>query len=175
MRSHSHDSNVQEKSLKTDLLYATYLFHDIVVKRLGGRNPFGNRGVRYTGSHDDQALNAGVARFSPDPAARRDLSYDSDLTGRVNLPVLTLHAIHDPQVFVEHEAAYRATLRAAGRGGRLVQTFTTESEHGKLSDSEYAASITELDRWAHTGRSWPAMTAAQERAWSRIDGVGIAP
>ncbi|MEU8401645.1 DUF6351 family protein [Nonomuraea sp. NPDC048892] len=212
-------TRIQEKSLKTDLLYAIYLFQDIVFKRLDGRNPFGNRGVRYTGSHDDKALNAGVARFSPDPAARRDLSYDSDLTGRVSIPVLSLHAINDPQVFVEHEAAYRATLRAAGRDGRLVQTFTTESEHGELSDSEYAASIAALDGWARTGRKpapdviarscdsfertydsgcfydvtfrpaafatkvrprpgglrWPAMTAAQERAWSRIDGVGIAP
>lgn len=106
-------TRIQEKSLKTDLLYATYLFQDIVFKRLGGRNPFGNRGVRYTGSHDDKALNAGVARFSPDPSARRDLSYDSDLTGRVNIPVLSLHAINDPQVVVEHEAAYRATLKAA--------------------------------------------------------------
>ncbi len=212
-------TRIQEKSLKTDLLYATYLFQDIVFKRLDGRNPFGNRGVRYTGSHDDKALNAGVARFSPDPSARRDLSYDSDLTGRVNIPVLSLHAIDDPQVVVEHEAAYRATLKAAGRDGRLVQTFTTESEHGELSNSEYAASITALDKWARTGRKpaldaiarscdsfertydsgcyydssfrpeafatkirprpgglrWPAMTAAQERAWSRIDGVGIAP
>lgn len=25
------------------------------------------------------------------------------------------------------------------------------------------------------GLDWPAMTTAQERAWSRIDGVGIAP
>ncbi|HET6859671.1 MAG TPA: hypothetical protein VFH94_21595, partial [Streptomyces sp.] len=25
------------------------------------------------------------------------------------------------------------------------------------------------------GRSWPAMTAAEERQWSRIPGVGIAP
>ncbi|MEV0388145.1 DUF6351 family protein [Nonomuraea sp. NPDC050643] len=208
-----------ERSLATNLLYATFLFQDIVSKRLDGRNPFTNRGVRYEGSHDDRALNAGVARFSADPTARRDLSYDSDLTGRVPLPVLTLHAIDDPQVAVEHEAAYRATLRSAGQDGHLVQTFTKESEHSELSDSEYAASIAALDTWVRSGRKptprsiarscgtfdgaygtgcfydpefspapyatkirprpgglrWPAMTAAQERAWSRIDGVGIAP
>jgi dienelactone hydrolase len=212
-------TRLQEDTVKTDLLYATYLFQDIVFKRLDGRNPFSNRGVKYSGSHDDKALNAGVARFSADPTARRDLSYDSDLTGQVSIPVLTLHAIHDPQVIVEHETAYRATLRSAGRDGRLVQTFTTESEHGELSDSEYANSISALDAWVRSGRKptphsiarscgtfdrtyssgcfydwnfrpgsfaekirprpgglrWPAMTPAQERAWSRIDGVGIAP
>ncbi|MEV7095063.1 DUF6351 family protein [Amycolatopsis sp. NPDC051045] len=212
-------TTIPERSLPTHLQYATFLFQDIVGNRLGGRNPFGNQGVRYTGSHDDSALNAGVARFSADPTARRDLSYDSDLTGQVSLPVLTLHAIDDPSVFVEHESAYRATLHGAGRDSRLVQTFTRESEHDELSVAEYATALAALDDWVRTGRepaplsianscrtydrtygggcfydagyrpapystrvrprpgdvSWPAMTAAQERAWSRIDGVGIAP
>ncbi|MET8459618.1 hypothetical protein [Streptomyces parvulus] len=212
-------TGIPERTLESHLRFATFTFRDIVSSRLDGRNPWSNRGVRYSGSHDDKALNAGVERFSADPAARRDLSYDSDLTGRVDLPVLTLHAIDDPTAFVEHEAAYRATLDGAGRGGNLVQTFTKESEHSSLSDSEYAASIAALDAWARTGRKpaphsiaascaafdatygdgcfydpgfhpkpyasrvlprpgglhWPAMTAAQERAWSRIEGVGIAP
>jgi hypothetical protein len=212
-------TRIPERALATNLLYATFLFQDIVSKRLDGRNPFSNRGVRYDGSHDDRALNAGVARFSADPTARRDLSYDSDLTGQVSIPVLTLHAIDDPQVVVGHEAAYRATIRNAGREEHLVQTFTTESEHSELSNSEYANSLAALDTWVRSGHrptphsiarscgtfdstygdgcfydpafrpapyatqirprpgglSWPAMTAAQERAWSRIDGVGIAP
>ncbi|MCP9949729.1 DUF6351 family protein [Actinomadura madurae] len=212
-------TRIPEESLATNMLYAAFLVQDIVSNRLGGRNPFSNRGVRYDGSNDDKALNAGVARFSADPTARRDLSYDSDLTGRIPLPVLTLHAIHDPQVFVEHEAAYRSTVRAAGRGENLVQTFTTETEHSTLSNAEYANSLAALDTWARTGKKpspvsiarscktfdtvygggcfydanfrpaplatqirprpgglhWPAMTAAQERAWSRSDGVGIAP
>ncbi|MFD4594470.1 alpha/beta hydrolase [Streptomyces rubiginosohelvolus] len=212
-------TGIPERSLESHLRFATFTFRDIVSTRLEGRNPFSNRGVRYTGSHDDRALNAGVERFSADPAARRDLSWDSDLTGRVSLPVLTLHAIDDPTAFVEHEAAYRATLRGAGREHRLVQSFTRESEHSGLSNAEYANSIAALDGWARGGRKptarslaascaafdrtygtgcfydpgfrpssyasrvlprpgglgWPAMTAGQERAWSRIDGVGIAP
>ncbi|MFE3263606.1 hypothetical protein [Streptomyces sp. NPDC059215] len=212
-------TRIPEASLATNLQYATFLFQDIVTKRLDGRNPFSNRGVRYDGTHDDKALNAGVARFSAEPSAQRDYSYDSDLTGHVTLPVLTLHAIDDPQVYVEHEAAYRAVLRGSGRDGHLVQTFTTENTHSELSDSEYANSLSALDTWVRSGRKptpnsiarscgdfdnsygtgcfydptyrpapyatqvrprpggqhWPVMTAAQERAWSRIAGVGIAP
>lgn len=56
----------------------------------------------------------------------------------------------DPTAFVEHEAAYRATLRGAGRESHLVQTFTTETEHSALSDSEYANSLSTLDTWART-------------------------
>jgi hypothetical protein len=86
-----------------------------------------------------------VSRFSADPTARRDLSYDSDLTGQVTLPVLTLHGFDDPQVFVESEAVRRAALRGAGRDGNLVQTFTRESEHSELSKAEYANSLAGRD------------------------------
>ncbi|MFJ9347464.1 hypothetical protein [Streptomyces sp. NPDC101237] len=212
-------TGVPERTLESHLRFAVFTFRDIVHERLGGRNPFSNRGVRYSGSHDDRALNAGVERFSADPTAVRDLSWDSDLTGKVSIPVLTLHAIDDPTAFVEHESAYRATLRGAHRDRYLVQTFSHESEHSALSDAEYADSIAALDGWVRTGRkptphsiaascaaydrvyatgcfydpgfrpgtyasrvrprpgglSWPAMTAAQERRWSRVDGVGIAP
>ncbi|MEU5567655.1 hypothetical protein [Micromonospora musae] len=212
-------TGVPERTLESHLRFATFTFRDIVHARLGGRNPFSNVGVRYSGSHDDAALNAGVQRFSADPTARRDLSYDSDLTGRVSIPVLTLHAIDDPTAFVEHEAAYRASLQGAGRDEHLVQTFTRETEHSELSNAEYAASISALDGWVRTGRKptptsiaascagfdrsygtgcfyeprfrpapyasrvnprpgglrWPAMTAGQERSWSRIENVGIAP
>ncbi|WP_128436741.1 hypothetical protein [Streptomyces cyaneus] len=211
-------TRIPERTLESHLRFATFTFRDIVHNRLGGRNPFGNQGIRYSGSHDDEALNAGVERFAANPAAVRDLSYDSDLTGEVALPVLTLRAIGDPTAFVEHEAAYRDTLRGAGRDGQLVQTFTRENEHSELSDAEYATSMAALDRWVRTGERptpgsiaascgvfdrtygagcfydpafvpspyasrveprpgglrWPAMTAAQERAWSRIEGVGIA-
>ncbi|MET7750763.1 hypothetical protein [Micromonospora sp. NPDC005367] len=166
-------TGVPERTLESHLRFATFTFRDIVHGRLGGRNPFSNQGVRYAGSHDDVALNAGVQRFSADPTALRDLSYDSDLTGRVSIPVLTLHAIDDPTAFVEHEAAYRASLRGAGRDEHLVQTFTRESEHSALSDAEYANSISSLDTWVRTGRKpTPASIAASCAGFDRAYGTG---
>jgi hypothetical protein len=44
------------------LHWATWHFQDIAQVRTGGANVFGNVGVRYTGSADDAALNAGVLR-----------------------------------------------------------------------------------------------------------------
>ncbi|MER5892910.1 hypothetical protein [Streptomyces sp. NPDC001876] len=211
-------TKIPERTLESHLGFATFTFRDIV-QRLGGRNPFGNRSVRYRGSHDDRALNAGVERFSADPAARRDLSYDSDVTGAVSVPVLTMHAIDDPTAFVEHEAAYRAALEGAHRDRNLVQTFTQESDHSGLSTSEYANAVSALSRWIRTGskptpasvaascpsfdavygtgcflrpgfvpadyssrvlprpggQHWPALSAAREREWSRVEGIGIAP
>ncbi|MDX2561362.1 hypothetical protein PV371_17090 [Streptomyces sp. TX20-6-3] len=212
-------TGIPERTLESHLRFATFTFRDVVRHRLGGRNPFSNNGVVYSGSHDDAALNAGVERFSAEPTAVRDLSYDSDLTGQVSVPVLTLHAIDDPTAFVEHEAAYRASLRGAGRSEHLVQTFTDEHEHSGLSAAEYANSIAALDTWVRSGKkptpssiaascprfdamyesgcfyeptftpapyssrvnprpdglTWPALTAKQEKKWSKVPGVGIAP
>ncbi|MFF6826579.1 hypothetical protein [Streptomyces longwoodensis] len=212
-------TRIPERTLESHLRFATFTFRDMVHNRLGDRNPFSNEGVVYSGSHDDAALNAGVERFSSDPSAVRDLSYDSDLTGKVSIPVLTLHAIDDPTAFVEHEAAYRATLHGAQRDKYLVQTFTDEHEHSGLSTSEYANSLSALDTWVRSGKKptaasvaascpafdarygtgclyrpsyvppsyatrvnarpggldWPALTARQEKEWSRLPMVGIAP
>ncbi|MFC5291150.1 alpha/beta hydrolase family protein [Actinokineospora guangxiensis] len=155
-------TKIPERALESHLRFATFTFRDIVHKRLDGRNPFSNRAVRYTGSHDDAALNAGVERFSADPSARRDLSFDSDPTGLVTVPVLTLHAIGDPTAFVEHESAYRASLRGSFSGHRLVQTFTTETEHSALSDAGYATAMSALDRWAESGHRPSAAAIARE-------------
>ncbi|UPK73772.1 hypothetical protein MU582_15190 [Nocardioidaceae bacterium SCSIO 66511] len=143
---------IPEETLYSHLKFATFTFRDIVHERLDDENPFGNLGVRYSGSDDDRALNRGVARYRADRSARRDLSFDSDLTGQVSIPILTLHAIDDPTAFVEHESAYRSTLEGAGTSKHLVQTFTTEDQHSTLSASEYAAAIGSLRDWVDEGK-----------------------
>jgi len=154
-------TGIPERTLESHLRFATFTFRDIVSTRLGGRNPFSNKTIRYSGSHDDKALNQGIERFSADPSAMRDLSFDSDLTGDVHLPVLTMHAIGDPTAFVEHESAYRDSLAGAGNDEHLVQTFTRETEHSALSDSEYATVINTLAAWADTGTKPTATSIAK--------------
>lgn len=138
---------IPERSLIAHLNWATWLFRDLTQLRLGNRNPFNNASVRYAGSTDDAALNAGVLRYTADPAAVAELAKDSDPQGRINMPVLSLHAVNDPTAFVELESAYRETLDRAGKGGLLVQTFSDESEHSYLSDPQYPALFTALLNW----------------------------
>ncbi len=104
-------TRIPERTLESHLRFATFTFRDIVHDRLGGRNPFGNEGVRYSGSHDDAALNTGVERFAPDSTAVRDLSYDSDLTGEVSIPVLTLHSELSDAGYANSIAALDAWVR----------------------------------------------------------------
>ena len=164
---------IPEGSLIGHLNWATWLFRDLVQLRLDGRNPFGNVGARYQGSADDAALNAGVARYAADPQAVAALARDSAPTGQVRVPVLTLHAIHDPTAFVELESAYRETLEAAGQGERLVQTFSEESEHSYLGDAQYPALFAALLDWIDHGvKPTPESVAARCNAFEASYGPG---
>jgi hypothetical protein len=166
-------TKVPERTLESHLRFATFTFRDIVHNRLEGRNPFSNVGVRYSGSHDDKALNAGVERFAADPSAKRDLTWDSDLTGAVEIPTVTLHAIDDPTVFVEHESAYRETREGAGTADDLVQVFSRESEHSSLSTSGYAAVLDALDTWVDSGvKPTPAGVATSCAGFDATYGTG---
>ena len=142
---------IPERSLAGHLNWATWLFHDLTQLRLAGRNPFGNVGVVYRGSANDAALNAGVLRYAADPQAAADLAADSAPQGRINAPVLALHAIDDPTAFVELESAYREVLQRAGTADLLVQTFSDEAEHSYLSDAEYPALFSALLDWIDKG------------------------
>lgn len=79
------------------------------------------------------------------------MAADSDMQGRLEVPVITLHAIDDPTALVEYESDYREVVQRAGSQARLLQTFTREDQHSKLSDAEYAALFDALMKWIGTG------------------------
>ena len=138
---------VPERSLQGHLAWGTFHFQDIVQQRTGGASPFGNAGVRYSGSADDEALNRAVLRYQADPVAAARFAADTDPGGRIPVPVLTVHAVDDPVAFVELESVFRQTMQRAGTAGHLVQTFTWHHEHSYLSDATYATLVAELLAW----------------------------
>lgn len=142
---------IAEDELVSHLSWATFLFQDLVQKRLGGRNPFDNSTTVYSGSTDDAALNAGVVRFTADPDGLARLAYDADLSGLIVVPTVSLHALHDPTVSYTAEALYRQTVSDAGRAHLLLQVASDEREHSKLADSGYLAILTGLETWLDTG------------------------
>lgn len=154
-------TRIPERTLGSHLSWATFTFADMVNKRLGGKNPFTNVGVVYTGSDDDKALNKGVPRFAADPEGVRRLAADSDLTGKLLVPTLTMHAIDDPTAFVELEQVFHDTVARAGKSDLLVQAFTDEHEHSKLATPEYAALLRAMTAWIEQGvKPSPASLAA---------------
>ena len=144
--------HIPERTLASHMNWATFTFRDLVQRQLQGENPFSNMGVRYVGSDDDDALNTGVERFAADPKGVRDLAYDSDLSGMLIVPTVTLHAEDDPTAFVELESVFHDTVVKAGREALLVQSFTDEHEHSKLATPEYAAVFRAMVKWVADGR-----------------------
>ena len=143
---------IPERSIQAHLNWATWHFQDVVLKRTGGVSPFGNAGVSYTGSADDAALNAGVLRYAADAKAVATLAADADLGGKIPVPVLTAHAIHDPTAMVELQESFGRVMAAAGREAGLVQTYTGDRDHSYLSDPTYAALMEALSAWATQGK-----------------------
>lgn len=162
-------TGVAEAQLVSHMTWATFLFQDLVQRRLGGRNPFDNSTTVYSGSADDAALNAGVQRFMADPEGVAMLAHDADLSGQISRPTLTVHARHDPTVNVGAEALYAATVAAAGQSEWLVQLITEEADHSKLSDATYMTALDALEGWIDRGLA-PDPAGFQgrcERLWAR--------
>jgi hypothetical protein len=143
---------IPASSIQGHLNWGTFHFQDVVHKRTGGASPFGNTGVVYSGSADDAALNAGVARYRADPQAVRRFAQDTDPTGRIPVPVLTTKWIDDPTAFVELDAHFREVMERAGTAGQLVQTYTRRGTHSYISDPTYPTLFAALLEWVETGR-----------------------
>ena len=152
---------IPESSVPGHINYASFTFRDITAKN-GGVSPFGNQGVRYVGSADDAALNAGVPRFKPDPAAVARFAADTDHRGRFAVPVLTAHGIGDATVFVEGSDTLRQRMVAAGNGDRLVQTYVDSSEHSYWGDAMYPPLFEALLNWVEKGQK-PSSAGVADR------------
>jgi len=139
---------VPERTLIAHLNWGTWHFQDIMTKRTNGANPFTTVGVAYAGG---AALNEKIARYAADSVAVATLAADADPTGRIPVPVLTMHAIDDPTAFVELESTFRVTMERAGRGNALMQLFTQDSEHSYTSDAQYVSAMHALLAWVERG------------------------
>jgi pimeloyl-ACP methyl ester carboxylesterase len=151
---------IPESSVAGHLNYSTFTFRDITQKN-GGVSPFGNERVRYVGSADDAALNAGVPRFKADPAAVARFAADADHSGRIGVPLLSAHGIHDSIVFVEGKDTLRQRMVAAGNGERLVKTYVDSSEHSYWGDAHYPPLFNALLDWVDKGQKPTPTVVAQ--------------
>ncbi len=142
---------IPASSIQSHLNWGTFHFQDISSKRTGGASPFGNTGAVYAGSADDAALNAGVLRYGADPTAYQRFAADTDPTGRIPVPVLSVKWIGDPTAFVELDAYFKTVMQQGGSGDRLVQTFTDSGTHSYISGPTYPTLMTALLAWVEQG------------------------
>jgi hypothetical protein len=109
---------------------------------------------------DLATLTAG-ANIPADPAAIASLQQTSVPTGRLQVPELDLHTIHDPLVPVEMENTYAGLVRAAGSGSLLRQAYVDRYGHCAFSASEIVAGVVAIDHRVATGR-WDSVAEPQK-------------
>lgn len=154
---------IPEGAIIGHLQWGTFTLRDVISRT--GTSPFGNEGVRYSGSDDDAALNAGVRRYPADPAAAARFAADVDYVGRFEMPVLAAHGINDSTVFVEGSDTLRRRMEGTGNGARLVQTFVDSNQHSYWGDAMYPPLFEALLNWVEKGvKPDPANIAARCQA-----------
>lgn len=100
-----------------------------------------------------EELNAGIRRYASDPEARNAEAHPDAVptTGRISVPLLTLHNTGDLFVPISMEQSYRAKVEAAGKGDLLVQRAIRAGGHCKFSEQELTAAFADLAAWVKDG------------------------
>ena len=194
----------QLADLVSDALGDYFLNHPALERRAGG-NPSSNQGIDYgrlvaaspdvgelkslyqaagLSLDDDVARLNRTARVSADPAAVAYASRFLTFTGRVRVPVLTLHTIADESTPAQLEEAYLSKVRSAGRSAWLRQLFVGRGIHCNFTTAEIAVALEALRSRITTGKwgraddltalnSETAAFAPQYRAPIRVRVVGV--
>jgi hypothetical protein len=110
------DENDYIGSLKTTvedvLRYSVVNINDAVVT-LGGF-PFENRWTWYRGSNNDFLLNLMVPRRAASPVAVKRMKDFYNTSGRLEIPLITIHTLKDQQVPYFHESLYNLKTLSSG-------------------------------------------------------------
>ena len=97
-------------------------------------------------------FNRAVLRLRTNRAVRRAFIAGAEITGKLEMPLLTLHTTGDGQVPIEQARILRRRVDAAGRHRLLVQRVIRDAGHCGFTSTEWEASLEALLRWVGGGR-----------------------
>jgi pimeloyl-ACP methyl ester carboxylesterase len=147
-------------------LYYQLLGTPDVLGRTHGHSPYDNRITTYTMGTPAvpvaalipviqgmiAASNQAVTRYDITPDAQNYLDRNYVPTGRLQIPVLTVHNNFDPLVpSYIHEPAFGATAEAAGASDMLLQRGIFNYGHCNFPTSVVVGSFQTLTNWVTTG------------------------
>jgi pimeloyl-ACP methyl ester carboxylesterase len=104
-------------------------------------------------SADETALNAAVLRVSMDPQGRHPngLANIPRISGRLSIPVVSIHTIGDLFVPLSMEQIYARRVAAEGASDRLVSRVIRDHNHCGFAVQEEAAAFADLVNWVEGG------------------------
>jgi len=144
-------SNVNEIIFSALDLVGGYLGFNELLQRTNGHNFYDNTNTVYSGSFNDAALNAGVRRYTSDPAGVNYVDHYYDPNGHLRIPTLTLHTTQDPTVPFSQEAHYAAVVAGANASNSLVQQSVNRYGHCNFKPQEILNSLQGLFLWVNYG------------------------
>ena len=110
-----------------------------VLQHTNGHIPFDNQGVTYP----DAALNLGIQRWVGDADALNYVAQYYTPSGRISVPVQTLHTDRDPVVPAWHEGRYANAVADQGTTDLLEQTIVSAYGHCAFTPQQV---LTAFDR-----------------------------
>ena len=137
------------RGLADVLVFNTFVIQDLREK--SGGNPFDNRNLIYTGTTDDNALNARVHRYAADPKALQYVAEFGSPTGDLRRPLLALHTTYDPLVPASTAGYYDELTRRLGVGERFVQQYVDRDGHCNITPEQVGVAFDELVAWVDGG------------------------
>lgn len=108
-----------------------------------------------------------TADVTADPAALERARAVSDLTGRLQVPVLSVHTTNDTLMPAQVQEEYDEMVRDARAGGLLRQALVHRVGHCTFSPGEYVAAVLAMDerldrgRWTFASTPWGLDRAAE--------------
>ena len=135
-------------------------FTNDFIERVNGKLPYDNTDTSYVvdatadpvlNAFLSGMLNAYVQRFDADRAAVTYYDHNYTPSGRIGIPVLTLHNTRDPAIPYAHESVFAATVAGAGRSHFLAQHPIDRWGHCAFELGEVQAAFGSLVQWVETG------------------------
>ena len=99
----------------------------------------------------DWLINADVERYIAPPQALDYLSENYSPTGRLKIPMLTVHTTRDPVVPIWHEDIYNTLTKWNHSSNLLVQTRIDRYGHCTFTDQETLDAFQKLILWVEAG------------------------
>lgn len=97
-------------------------------------------------------------RVAGDPSSVSYLSRNIDVTGKLQVPVLTMHTIGDGIAPVQNEQAYASVVAAAGRSNLLRQLYVQRAHHCSFTRAETLTALQTIVHRVDTGQ-WDNSTS----------------
>jgi pimeloyl-ACP methyl ester carboxylesterase len=97
-------------------------------------------------------FNRDAVRVPTRAAALRTFSEGMEVTGDLQMPLLTLHTTGDGQTPIDQAQILRQRVRAKGRSARLVQRVFEDAGHCGFTTGEQETAFAALVDWVERGR-----------------------